>query len=218
MSDLERQIEDLIAAAGLDDADADELRAAIDQVRAKKDAQLRGDVQRTVGETYLSLRDKMDRIIDLQIDTRGVLDTVVHGVEGVEAALGAARAEFQGGLNAVGERVSQLTIDISVVSNDVAVLREEAKRQNIRLGHLEAGQKGLRADISELNERHGGQIDAITEEQTRQAGQLTEMMRIIEELRAESADRLSGEEQRAKVAQIANHEERLKRLEERDKP
>jgi hypothetical protein len=63
-AELDRQIEDLIAAAELNDADADDLRAAMAEVKARKDAKLRGDVQRTVGETHLTIREAMGQLAD----------------------------------------------------------------------------------------------------------------------------------------------------------
>lgn len=62
MTELDRQVEDLIAAAALDDEDADEIRAVMAEVKARKDAKLRGDVQRTVGETHLTIREAMGQL------------------------------------------------------------------------------------------------------------------------------------------------------------
>lgn len=129
-ADLDRQIDDLIAAAELDADDADDLRAAMAEVKARKDAKLRGEVQRTVGSTHLTLREGMDRIIGLQVDTRGLVTDAIKQLEAQGAVLDAARAEFHTQLNAVGESVSQLSTDLAVVSNDVADLKHAAISQD----------------------------------------------------------------------------------------
>lgn len=203
MSDLDRHIEDMIAAAGLDDADADELRMAMAEVKARKDARLRGDVQRTVGQTHLTLREGMDRVIDLQVDTQGMVAGAVRQLESMEAALDQARAEFHSGLNAVGESVSELRgdvkgmrVELTEVSNDVGVLREEAKRQAARLSHLEAGQA------------------AAVGQQNLQARQIRDLTRQIAEMRQEAAQRPSLEETKILVERINTDHARLNALEE----
>jgi hypothetical protein len=128
MIDLDRQIEDLIAAAALDDDDADDLRAAMAEVKARKDAKLRGEVQRTVGETHLTLREGMDRIIGLQIDTRGALDDAVRQIEAQGATQEQAWRDFHSVLGSVGERIDQFGIRLDEHTDRIAALMELGKQ------------------------------------------------------------------------------------------
>lgn len=196
MTDLDRQVEDLIAAAELDADDADDLRAAMAEVKARKDAKLRGEVQRTVGDTHLTLREGMDRIIGLQIDTRGLVTDAIKQLEAQGAVLDAARAEFHTRLNAVGERLSDFKITLDDHTDTIAALLELGKQWERRFEMLTR-----RVDQHDtLLADHGGRLAVLEayaaavppEERKRVIALVEESERRYQEIQAQLAELLAN--------------------------
>lgn len=162
MSELDRQVEDLIATAQLDDAAADEIRAAMAEVKARKDAKLRGDVQRTVGETHLTIRESMNRMVSQMV--------------GFSEDFQAWRADQE----ATADQQSRLVLGLQ----SSLVKREAADAGHIgALQEVTAGVKQLQQDfqsgINALGE-HVDQLGVVQKEHTEQIGWLANMARTQE--------------------------------------
>lgn len=220
MSELDRQTADLIAAlesqliAGLDPELADDLQRAIDQVKARRDAALRGDVQRAVGQTHLTLREAVDRVLDIQVDTRGLVAEAVRQLESQGAALDAARAEFHFGLGSVGERLSQLAGDVGAMSDDVAILKEQALRQERVNQEIAAGIDRLGARVAAVEAGQAALVGRVDAQDQRHAQAIAELSRQVGDLTSYQAG-LPADERARLVALLQDVASRIDRLEGR---
>jgi hypothetical protein len=173
------------------DAAADALDRVITAAERHSDAPSRDAFSYALGRAELDLGDKLAELIEVVKDTHMTVQSV-HTAQGEQgAAVGALRAEFHDGMQAVGERLSEVEGRTMALGEKVAehdrsrdrsledrrLLREdmnESKEHRAKIQTtLDTELPAIRAAIQDLNTRHGGQIASL-------ATQLQEIQRLLE--------------------------------------
>lgn len=129
---------------------ADALDRAVAHTRAHGDEPTRDALAYALGRAELGLKDQLQELIEVSKDTHLLVQTV-HGAQSEQGAVVVAlRAEFHGGMQQVGERLTDLEGRTGTLERTVAA-HDESRDRSIEERRL------LRADM-DASKTHRAQI------------------------------------------------------------
>lgn len=130
---------------------------ALERVTIDAPAELRDEFTHVFGRAYVDFRSEVREMVDVGKETRLLVQEVHNDLRLQGAAVGALRAEFHDGMQAFGERLTDLEASVAAHDDQIRSFAqsrdrsiEDRRRHDAQIDRLEQGREQNRQAIQDL--------------------------------------------------------------------